>query len=162
VYGEINMGEELKEGTKFDSGKLRLDLIPIGPLVNLVLTYMIGSVRYEDYNWRKGMKWSRIYAAMLRHLFAWWVGEEFDQDTGQPHLGSVAWGAFTLLEYQRSHKEFDDRPKNSDLSPRQAQLLTESMSPLLQKTLQGKGTSIPKKVLGKKQKKIKISKKKMA
>jgi Domain of unknown function (DUF5664) len=97
-------------GRKEDNGKLRMDLIPGYPLMRLAEVYTIGANKYNDDNWRKGISYKRIFAAMLRHAWKWFMGEQFDPD-GQHHLSSVAWAAFTLMEYEVTHPEFDDRPK---------------------------------------------------
>lgn len=97
------------EGRKNDEGKLRYDLIPPRSLEALARVYTIGSAKYTDRNWEKGIKWGRVFAAMMRHAWAWWRGEIYDQVDGQHHLGSVAWCAFALLEYELTHPELDDR-----------------------------------------------------
>ncbi len=94
---------------KFDGGKLRFDLLPVRPLEKLVEVYTIGAAKYDAHNWRKGLEFSRVFAAICRHLFAWWRGETHDPDDGQHHLASVAWGALTLMELEQTHPELDDR-----------------------------------------------------
>ncbi len=56
----------------------RFDLIPVGPLTRLAEHYGRGALKYSDHNWRKGYEWSKSYAALQRHLTAWWNGEEYD------------------------------------------------------------------------------------
>jgi len=97
-------------GRKDDTGKLRYDLIPPYALQRLAEVYTIGAGKYEDRNWEKGIPWGRIFAAMMRHAWAWWNGEQNDQVDGQHHLASVAWTAFALMEYEITHPELDDRP----------------------------------------------------
>jgi hypothetical protein len=97
------------EGRKDDAGKLRFDLIPVEPLRKLVEVYTIGARKYADRNWEKGIQWGRIFAALQRHAWAFWAGEERDPVDGQLHLASVAWCAFALIEYARTHPELDDR-----------------------------------------------------
>jgi hypothetical protein len=101
-------------GTKHDTGteKLRYDLIPAAPLAQLAHVYTLGAAKYEDWNWQKGLAWSRVYAALMRHLQAWWMGAEIDPDDGQSHLSSVAWCAFTLMAFERERPEYDDRPRS--------------------------------------------------
>jgi len=99
-----------QQGQKGDTGKLRFDLIPPRPLQDLAYVYTIGARKYTDRNWEKGIAFGRIFGAMQRHAWAWWDGEELDQEDGHHHLAAVAWCAFTLLEYLRTHREFDDRP----------------------------------------------------
>lgn len=97
-------------GAKNDEDKLRYDLIPVGPLEELARVYTIGANKYADNNWRKGFRWGRLFAALCRHAFAWWRGESFDPD-GQHHMASVAWIAFSLMEFERENIGEDDRWK---------------------------------------------------
>ena len=105
------------EGRKDDSGKLRLDLIPVRPLFELARVYTIGAKKYADRNWEKGIKFGRVFSALLRHAWKWWWGEKYDQADGQHHLSSVAWCAFALMEYEETHPEMDDRPPNVGKPP---------------------------------------------
>jgi hypothetical protein len=89
----------------------RYDLIPAKPLRSLAEHFGRGARKYEDNNWRRGYEWSKSFAALNRHLWQWWDGEDIDAETGSSHLVAVAWHAFALLEYSETHKEFDDRPK---------------------------------------------------
>lgn len=106
------MGSELlpSGGKKNDTGKLRMDLIPGYPLMRLAEVYTIGAAKYADDNWRSGISYKRIFAALMRHAWKWFMGETHDPQDGQHHLSSVAWCAFTLMEYEISRPEFDDRP----------------------------------------------------
>lgn len=101
----------MAKAKKHDMGKLRFDLIPTYPLTELARVYTIGSNKYDDNNWRKGVKWGRVYAALQRHANAFWNGERCDTEDGQEHLASVAWCAFALMEFERTHPGLDDRVK---------------------------------------------------
>ena len=101
----------MAEGRKDDQEKLRYDLIPVGPLAEIAKVYTIGAKKYADRNWELGIKWGRVYAALLRHVTAWWKGEQLDPKDGQHHLASVAWCALALMEYEQTHRELDDRPQ---------------------------------------------------
>lgn len=101
--------DKLSAGAKNDAGKLRYDLIPVLPLQEVARVYTIGAQKYEVRNWEKGIKWTRIFGALLRHAYLWWAGQIFDKDNGQHHLAAVVFNAFALMEYERTHPEFDDR-----------------------------------------------------
>lgn len=88
----------------------RYDLIPAHPLKMLAKLYGIGSAKYSERNWERGYEWSKSFAALNRHLWAWWGGERYDPETNIPHLTCVAWHAFALSEFSIAHPEFDDRP----------------------------------------------------
>jgi hypothetical protein len=100
------------QGDKWDQGKLRYDLIPPAPMEELAKVYTIGT-KYGDWNWLRGIYYSRIIGAVFRHLYAWLRGEKHDQSDGQHHLASVAWCCFTLIQYEITSPEFDDRPKQT-------------------------------------------------
>ncbi len=102
-------GGKNDSGRKDDTGKLRYDLIPTGPLGQLAEVYTIGAKKYSDRNWEQGLSWGRLYAALQRHANAFWRGEQRDPMDGQHHLASVAFCAFALMEFERTHPELDDR-----------------------------------------------------
>ncbi len=104
----------MSEGKKLDSGKLRMDLIPVRPLEMLAEVYTIGCKKYADRNWEKGIAWSRCYGALLRHLFKFWKGESIDREDGQHHLAAVVFYALALMEFEFTHKELDDRPNTKE------------------------------------------------
>ncbi len=114
----------MSEGRKDDSGKLRYDLIPVGPLQKLAEVYTIGAKKYDDRNWEGGLTWGRVFGALCRHAFAWWGGEILDPVDGQHHLSSVAWCAFALMQYEETHPELDDRIK--DYWDHQLELLSKA------------------------------------
>ena len=95
--------------TKFDSAKARFDLIPPAPLEELAKLYALGAAKYGEGNWMGGMEWGRPYAALLRHVMAWWKGEKYDTEDKQHHLIAVAWNAFTLYEFERRKIGTDNR-----------------------------------------------------
>lgn len=110
----------LKEGAKFDQDKVRLDLIPGGALWELGKVYTYGATnKYAPYNWAKGIAYSRVYGAMMRHAVKWfWGCVTNDPETRCHHLASVAWCAFTLMHYDQdpsTYQQFDDRPFNAGL-----------------------------------------------
>jgi len=88
----------------------RYDLIPAAPLRTLAELYGRGAEKYEPRNWERGYEWSKSFAALNRHLWQFWSGQDVDDETGLPHLASVAWHAFALLEFMDRHPDFDDRP----------------------------------------------------
>jgi hypothetical protein len=121
-YGHLGgrMGKKkLKEGVKYDQGKMRYDLIPVLPLYELARVYTIGAKKYDDNNWRKGIQFGRVIAALQRHLEKWKVGHRNDATDGQHHLSSVMWCAATLMQFElmaqrdpEFAENFDDRVKD--------------------------------------------------
>lgn len=92
-----------------------------------------GAKKYHMRNFlmAPGMKWSQVYDSLMRHLMAYWAGEELDvgpngefgetddpatnmQWSGLPHIDMVAWNVMVLCTY-RSHAVYhpgDDRPSS--------------------------------------------------
>lgn len=103
---------------KDDAGKLRYDLIPMEVLEALARVYTFGAKKYEDNNWKKGIKFSRVIAAMWRHAASWAMGRRDDPETGINHLAHLAWGCFALMYFQNHSRyaEFDDYHEK-DLTP---------------------------------------------
>lgn len=104
------------EGRKDDALKPRHDLIApeLPDYVARVLTF--GAEKYGERNWEKGMKWHRPFAALMRHIWAWWSGECYDPETGLPHLAHAACCVMFLLAYEERNIGEDDRPKNESTS----------------------------------------------
>ena len=99
------------KGKKHDSSKLRTDLLPVQPLLDVAAVLTFGADKYGDRNWEQGIAWSRCYGAALRHLLAWQSGATKDDESGLNHLAHAACSLLFLLEYSRTHNELDDRPK---------------------------------------------------
>ncbi len=69
-------------GKKFDEGKLRMDLIPPEAIKGLAKVLTYGADKYGEKNWLNGLSYSRVYAAIQRHLWAFWEGEDNDDESG--------------------------------------------------------------------------------
>lgn len=101
-------------GVKHDTGKPRYDLMPQEFLdgVAEVLTY--GANKYEDRNWEKGMRWGRPFAALMRHMWAWWGGEDLDPETKMPHLWHAGCNLAFLIAFRARKIGVDDRALPED------------------------------------------------
>lgn len=107
------MSSILKEGVKNDAGKARLDLISPVALEEMAKVLEFGSRKYAEYNWAKGLSYTRIIAAILRHTYLYLRGETLDPETGASHMAAVAVNAMFLLHYEKYKTQFDDRPKHA-------------------------------------------------
>ena len=100
------------EFLKNDNGKPEFELLPLDLMsdVNKVLQH--GAEKYGVGNWRKyeGFKFSRCYNALLRHMFAWWRGEDNDPETGISHLAHAMCNLLFLMYHFKNNKQTDDRP----------------------------------------------------
>ena len=98
---------------KFDTGKLPLDLLPIDALAEIAKVLRFGAEKYTRNNWRGGFAYSRVFGAMLRHLFAWWGGCDNDPETGLSHLAHAGCCMLFLLHFIRAGTGTDDRKENN-------------------------------------------------
>jgi hypothetical protein len=69
-----------------------------------------------DRNWEKGMAYSRLYAATMRHMTAWWEGETADPETGFSHLSHAGCCVLFLMAYELRGIGSDDRPGATEFS----------------------------------------------
>lgn len=85
-------------GKKFDTGKLRWDLLPYDAVEDIVAVLTFGARKYDDDNWKYVTPAKpRYFAATMRHLVAWFGGEKLDKETGINHLAHAACCILFLL-----------------------------------------------------------------
>lgn len=94
---------------RFNSGKLRMSLVPAsyGQYAAKVLEY--GAIKYSANNWRKGGNWMEIYESLQRHIDSFREGEDFDPESGLPHLSHAAFNLMVLIEFFDKGLGNDDR-----------------------------------------------------
>lgn len=98
------------EGHKEDKGKLPYHLLPGDAIEQILLVLEYGAHKYEPRNWETGMHWSRTFSALMRHMWAWWMGEDKDPETGYTHLAHAGCCILFLLAYDVRNIGADDRP----------------------------------------------------
>jgi hypothetical protein len=104
-------GHRLLEGRKDDEDKIRMDLLSPVFLEGTAMVLTFGAKKYDAYNWAKGIAYSRVFAALQRHLWAFWRGEDLDEETGMPHLWHASCCLMFLTHYEGTNlRGFDDRP----------------------------------------------------
>lgn len=103
----------MSDNPKQDIGakKAPLELVPPALLIAASQALANGADKYGAYNYRAaGVKASIYYAAALRHLSAWWDGEEIAADSGVPHLAHAVACLAILLDTESIGRMVDDRP----------------------------------------------------
>lgn len=87
---------------------------PANTLRGVARVLQYGAKKYAANNWRRGMKWSDVASAALRHAVAIVDGEENDAESGLPHWAHLGCCLAFLLEYTEHphlYAQFDDRFK---------------------------------------------------
>lgn len=112
VTGHSTLVTPTPVGVKHDSEKPRMDLLSPIALEELAKVLTFGAKKYAPYNWAKGIAYSRILGAMLRHLLAFSRGQDKDPETGLSHIAHLMCNCQFLLHFEKYRTEFDDRPKD--------------------------------------------------
>lgn len=102
------------EGKKYDHEKNRLDLLPFRALEEIARVLTFGARKYDDDNWRKVPNLRRRYfAAALRHLTAWRLGQRTDPETGFHHLAHAGCCLLFVLSTELgTDPEFEDKAED--------------------------------------------------
>lgn len=115
------MTPEPAEARKDDKGKAPIHLIPAEYIFATAKVLGVGAQKYNEWNWAKGMRWSRVFSALMRHLWAWWAGKgptgrnflfgDLDSETGYSHLWHASCCIMFLVCYEEWGIGSDDRHK---------------------------------------------------
>jgi hypothetical protein len=91
--------------------KAPMSCVPAQPLLELGLAMMEGARKYGRHNYRvSGVRSSVYYDATLRHLMAWWEGEDIDPDSGLSHLVKAMACLCVIRDSTIIGNVVDDRP----------------------------------------------------
>ena len=101
--------DQVTEGKKYDAGKPRMDLLDPYAIEQLAKVLTFGAKKYDPWNWSKGIVYSRLIGAALRHLFEFMRGVDIDPESGLPHLSHAFCNIMFLLSMTKRHPELDDR-----------------------------------------------------
>lgn len=103
--------DSVASGRKDDQDKTPYHLLPPEFLELPAQVLAFGAKKYSARNWERGMNWSRPFSALMRHMWAWWRGENLDPETNLPHLAHAACCIMFLLSYESRAIGTDDRPE---------------------------------------------------
>lgn len=101
------------EAVRDDAGKAPYDLIAPELLEGVAAVLEFGAAKYPPRNWEKGMRWGRVFASTMRHMWKWWRREAADPETGYSHLWSAASNIMFLIAYEERQIGSDDRPHSN-------------------------------------------------
>lgn len=97
--------------TTYGEKKPGFDAIPPSALLHLGAAMNNGKEKYGAMNWRHSEVSATVYYnAALRHLLAWFDGEEYAEDSGVHHLAHVMACMSILLDAREQSTLNDNRP----------------------------------------------------
>ena len=101
------------EAMKYDKAKPRMDLLDSDALLGLASVLTFGAQKYAAHNWRNGLEYSRVLAALARHLAAIQRGEDIDPESGLQHIDHLGCCWMFLSNYMKNenYNKCDDRWK---------------------------------------------------
>jgi len=94
------------------STKVPMSRVPVAPLLEVAVALHEGNVKgYRGHNWRvAGVRASIYYDACMRHLMAWYEGQDLDPDSGVSHVTKAIAGLMVLRDAMILDNWTDDRP----------------------------------------------------
>jgi Domain of unknown function (DUF5664) len=114
--------------TEFGMKKLPLELVPPSAMHALAEAFNDGARKYNAYNWReKSISSSVYYGAALRHLTAWWDGEDSAEDSGLNHLHHALACIAMLIDGKSVNKLNDNRPPKGAASNMQQDWINKKL-----------------------------------
>jgi hypothetical protein len=117
--GDVN-SNVVGSGARFNTGKVRYDLIPTHLLESTARVFEHGAKKYAAWNWCKGMPYSAVIGCIKRHIAEIERGNDYDTGeggSGQRHIGHLICNLLMLEQYQNMCEadpeikaQLDDRP----------------------------------------------------
>jgi hypothetical protein len=99
-------------GVKYDMGKAPMDLIDSHAMEQLAHVLGYGAQKYAKHNWRHGLEYSRLVAAVMRHITAFNRGEDLDPESGLSHSAHAMCCMMFLNWMEQNRPDMDDRWKD--------------------------------------------------
>jgi hypothetical protein len=109
--GDILVATDKEKGTKNDSNKAPIHMIPEDAILGMAEAFAYGAKKYDRFNYRKGLEITRLTDSLMRHTLAFLKGEDIDPESGLHHTKHILANA-AMIEYTRIYRpECDDRYK---------------------------------------------------
>lgn len=95
--------------------KAPLSVVPMNVVAEIGIGMLEGACKYGRHNYRAArIRSSAYFDATMRHLIAWWEGEDIDPDTGMSHVAKALTSLTVLRDAQMRGMCDDDRPPRSE------------------------------------------------
>ena len=91
--------------------KVPMSTVPATVMAEIGVAMLEGASKYGRHNYRVvGVRGSVYYDGVMRHLMAWWEGEDLDPDSGMSHVTKAITSLVVLRDAMMQGKFTDDRP----------------------------------------------------
>ena len=91
-----------------DCDDVRYDCISPHGLYRLAKRYALGAKKYGDHNHLLGQPISEVFNHMFDHMRKYLAG-----DKSEDNMAAIAWGAFTIMEYEESNPTMQNMPRHN-------------------------------------------------
>jgi len=92
-------------------GKVSMSVLPANVMLEVATAMFEGASKYGRHNYRHaGVRASVYYDATLRHLIAWWEGEDIDDASSLSHITKAISSLVVLRDAMLNDMLTDDRP----------------------------------------------------
>lgn len=92
--------------------KVPLSTVPCLVLLEVGLAMLEGAQKYGRHNYRAdGVRASVYFDALMRHMMAWWEGEDIDPDSALSHVTKAIASLIVLRDSMMNGNWTDDRPQ---------------------------------------------------
>lgn len=114
--------------------KVPFHAFPFEVLAEASLGMGEGGLKYGTHNYRViGVRASTYVSAAMRHMAAWWEGQDIDPDSGLSHLTKAICSLAVVRDAMIHRQMEDDRPPLSGRDPNWMAELNAAMAKLLEK-----------------------------
>lgn len=133
TYAGLNTVKDTNPKDAVGCRKPPMSTVSVPVMQEVGVAMLEGAMKYGRHNYRAaGVRTSIYYDAALRHLLAYWEGEDIDPDSGLSHLSKAIAGLAVLRDCEISGNIFDDRPPQIKLKEHRS-LLQEVVDGLFEK-----------------------------
>ncbi len=108
---ELDSFTERGKGLRYNKGKLRYDLVNPYAFEDMVQVLTDGANKYFPRNWENGLSWTSVLASLKRHIAAFEMCEDYDNETGRLHIAHAACNIHFLNTFYHTFPQGDDRVK---------------------------------------------------
>lgn len=105
----------MDQGIRENEGKLKWSLVSWKALEPMVRVLMFGASKYDNHNWKRGLKYTETCESLQRHMNSFLEGEDDDKESKLSHVAHILCNAMFLSYMYLFRKDMDDRFKDENI-----------------------------------------------